>query len=140
MTKRCNFNREWLTDPDFKDWLVEVPDAKRAKCNLCRKDINLAAMGISALKSHAKGDTHKKNVDFAETAKRGQTLINFMKPAATPEATPRASTLDNHVSTKEVARAEALWALNTVKQHYSYSSSAETMDIVKVCINSSRIL
>ena len=86
MTKRCNFNTEWLNNPDYKDWLAELPDAKRAKCNLCRKDINLAAMGKSALKSHAKGATHKKSVDFPEIPKRGQTLINFMKPATIPPA------------------------------------------------------
>lgn len=146
-SKVCKFNRDWLNDPEYKDWLREVPDAKRAKCNLCQKDINLASMGISAVKSHARGDMHKKKM-----ASKGQRLINFTATAAPPQAivaaapqeavaaAPQSTTLDGFVSTKEVARAEALWALNTVKQHYSYNSSGETMDIVKVCINSLRIL
>ena len=36
------FSHNWLSDPEFKMWLVEVPgDNKLARCKHCKKSFNL---------------------------------------------------------------------------------------------------
>ena len=53
----CKFKNSWLQDGAYKLWVCLSPLGKNyAGCKLCSKyDINLAAMGKSALASHAGG-------------------------------------------------------------------------------------
>ena len=61
---KCVFQEQWLQKTEFRRWLASVPGNKRqAKCTLCKKVVDIAAMGESALRSHAKGGKHK---DLAE--------------------------------------------------------------------------
>ena len=64
MSKRIHsestFQKTCLENPKYKLWLALVPsDEKTARCILCKKDINVSAMGVSALESHATGKKHK---------------------------------------------------------------------------------
>ena len=64
MSKRIHsestFQKTWLENPKYKLWLAVVPsDEKTARCILCKKDINVLVMGVSALESHAKAKKHK---------------------------------------------------------------------------------
>ena len=37
------FSHDWLSDPEFKMWLLEVPgDNKLARCKHCKKLFNLS--------------------------------------------------------------------------------------------------
>ena len=54
------FQKTWLENPKYKLWLAVVPsDEKIARCILCKKDINVSVMGVSALEFHAAGKKHK---------------------------------------------------------------------------------
>ena len=44
------FSHDWLPDPEFKMWLVEVPGGnKLARCKHYKKSFNLSNMGHQAL-------------------------------------------------------------------------------------------
>ena len=55
---KCQFNDKWL---DVWPWVRKTADKHTARCAMCLKDIDVAAMGESALKSHAKS---KKTLKF----------------------------------------------------------------------------
>ena len=43
------FLHDWLSDPEFKMWLVEVPGCnKLARCKHCKKSFNLSNIGHQA--------------------------------------------------------------------------------------------
>ena len=57
------FLHDWLLDPEFKMWLVEVPgDNKLARCKHCKKSFSLSNMGRQALVSHGTGQKHQNIV------------------------------------------------------------------------------
>ena len=61
MTKQnsiCHFKDVWLEDPQFSSWISKTSNATKARCKIFMKDIDIANMGVSALKSHATGDRH----------------------------------------------------------------------------------
>ena len=54
------FQPEWLTMPEYDEWLARSTKSKRhAFCKLCKKHIDIGNMGKGALNSHADGGTHK---------------------------------------------------------------------------------
>ena len=60
MPGKCNFNDKWLHLVEYRSWLQKVTEnTHKAYCVLCMKQIDIAAMGESALKSHASGLKHK---------------------------------------------------------------------------------
>lgn len=57
------FQDDWLSDPCFNSWLLEVPrNNKYAKCKLCNKTFELSNMGRRAVSSHMDGRKHQKKV------------------------------------------------------------------------------
>ena len=63
MSKRvrsnASFQETWLDNIKYKIWLAQAPsDKNTARCILCKKDINISIMGVSALESHAAGKRH----------------------------------------------------------------------------------
>lgn len=62
MSRRCKFKEEWKINPEFRDWIGRTDDAQRAYCKICKKAFDVGNMGISAVKSHAKGQGHEGNV------------------------------------------------------------------------------
>jgi len=56
MPGKCVFNKLWLDNTNYKEWILTVDDdPHKAKCSLCMKQIDLARMGESALRVHMKG-------------------------------------------------------------------------------------
>ena len=57
------FSHNWLSDPEFKMWLVEVPgDNRFSRCKHCKKSFNLSNTGRQALVSHGTGQKHQNIV------------------------------------------------------------------------------
>ena len=54
------FNANWLEEDQFKSWLTSAKDGNKARCKLCKKDIELSNMGRQALVSHYSGKKHKE--------------------------------------------------------------------------------
>ena len=60
MKKKTLFNANWLEEDQFKSWLTSAKDGNKARCKLCKKDIELSNMGRQALVSHCSGKKHKE--------------------------------------------------------------------------------
>ena len=59
--KKCHFQNEWLTNEEYSNWVQVVPKSRsRVKCSLCKTEIDISNMGVSALDSHAAGKKHKQ--------------------------------------------------------------------------------
>ena len=59
--KKCHFQNEWLTNEEYSNWVQVVPkNRSRVKCSLCKTEIDISNMGVSALDSHAAGKKHKQ--------------------------------------------------------------------------------
>ena len=56
-------SKDWLTDPDFKNWLADTNGNTAACCEVCDKTFKLSNMGMQALISYASGKSHKKHFD-----------------------------------------------------------------------------
>ena len=79
----CKFNDDWLTDPNWS-WVRKVDgNPFFVKCSLCSKsnakNISLSNMGFEALKSHAKGKKHQKNVNSQQAS---VSISAYLPPAA----------------------------------------------------------
>ena len=46
------FREEWLTNVKYKLWIAKTKEKTVARCTLCKSDISLSNMGISALDDH----------------------------------------------------------------------------------------
>ena len=53
MSDETYFQQDWLTIPQFKDWLSAGKESTKAYCKRCSKTFGLSNMGIQAVKSHA---------------------------------------------------------------------------------------
>ena len=61
MPKITYFNKLWLHDPKYQDWILEDNTTNtKAKCKICHCAIELSNMGTIALDSHIKSNRHKK--------------------------------------------------------------------------------
>ena len=66
---RCIFNKNWLRDEEYSEWLQEVPNDKYAfRCRACAKNLELGCMGKSALSRHTKGSKHSELVKGSDSA------------------------------------------------------------------------
>ena len=63
MKDQTYFSKDWLTDPDFKNWLADTDYNAAACCKVSHKIFKLSNMGKQALTSHASGKSHKKHFD-----------------------------------------------------------------------------
>ena len=53
------FQPEWLTMPEYVEWLARSTKSKnKAFCKLCKKHFDIGNMGKGALNSHTDGETH----------------------------------------------------------------------------------
>lgn len=73
--RQCKFKKEWKEDPQFRDWLGEVSgDVQRAYCKFCKKSFDVGNMGLSALKSHERGQSHVKSCYTNEKGDKNYTF------------------------------------------------------------------
>ena len=63
MEDQTYFLKNYLTDPDFKNWPADTNDNTTAHCKVCHKSFKLSNMRRRALISHASGKSYKKHFD-----------------------------------------------------------------------------
>ena len=55
MKDQTYFLKNWLTDPDFKNWLANTNDNTAARCRVCHKTFKLSNSGrpvVKVIKKH----------------------------------------------------------------------------------------
>ena len=59
-SKQTFFNKMWLTDKKYNNWILEHDTFKtKTKCKKCLSDINLSNKGQAALDYHDRGIKHQ---------------------------------------------------------------------------------
>ena len=82
MKDQTDFSKDWLVDPAFKDWIVNVQETTEARCRICCKTFKLSNMRRQALVSHASGKCHKTDFDRKQM---------FFKPKPARAAKPQST-------------------------------------------------
>ena len=116
------FSYDWLSDPEFKMWLVEVPgDNKLARCKHCKKSFNLSNMGRQALVSHGTGQKHRNIKSISVFTKQKHIKVNTNLSSMSYEVSNKYSIF---AINSETVKAEIRWLLKSVISGYSNNSSA----------------
>lgn len=114
LTKRaCVFKNDFLTDSEFKSWILKDNDVYSAKCKVCKSSFSIKSGGRSDLKRHAATVKHQTNYRAFTSNK---TLDSFSN----------ASTNDYDYS----AICEASIVYHSIMHHHSYLSQDCTIDLI----------
>ena len=110
---RTFFSHDWLSDPEFKMWLVEVlGDNKLVRCKHCKKSFNLSNMGHQALVSYGTGKKHQniiKSISVFTQQKHIKVNTNLSSVPSSnsmKSVTNTQSTFLNFVISSETVKAE----------------------------------
>ena len=78
----CKFNKLWIKNPDFKDWLRPYPESEYyAFCKTCKTDLHLKRIRISTVHKHHKGEKHREIMSITLDKPKSSLLNFFFKPA-----------------------------------------------------------
>ena len=139
------FSSDWLTDPDFVQWLVLVPESTKAKGKLYKKTFSLSNMGCQALTSHASGQKHVKVVNatsvFAKPRKKSKVLTpnaskNLSHAVISNQTQP---TITNYITNSDTKKAEICWVLKCVTSSFSNNSCLKFNDFFCAMFPDSKI-
>ncbi|CAH0563016.1 unnamed protein product [Brassicogethes aeneus] len=137
--RRCYFKTDWLTDPNFNLWVEECKsNSSVIFCKICKKNVDISNMGVSALKSHMKSVKHIKlttainsttNVaQYFQNHQLSNSSLGIEKPSSSenksrvvPEKT--LSLQEKGLISEAVLKSEIIWTINMVLKHYSFNSS-----------------
>ena len=158
------FNQEWLDEtinPLFSSWVKPLEDPNRVLCCFCQWSFALSNMGKQALESHMNSDKHKRNVSgkvpsissyFKKLIAPSKSSVpnsadtDTDRQASCPTATetnriPVApKMLTCYVCKDDILNAEILWALKVIESHFSYNSSRNIVDVLKMMLPDSKIV
>ncbi|XP_058873644.1 uncharacterized protein LOC117967216 isoform X2 [Acipenser ruthenus] len=146
----CRFKEVWKQEPEYRNWLAEVNNCvHRAFCKYCRKSFDVGNMGVSALKSHMRGQGHAKAAAQLEkyepiitsffTFQNKETQSDQRSRTAAPIGRPSGEGMDEGTSTvphasssvssfvlsDRVLEAEIRWAVKVVLSRYSFNSCTD---------------
>nr|KAI8731911.1 hypothetical protein BgiMline_030099 [Biomphalaria glabrata] len=145
---KCYFSNQWLEKIEYKLWLQSDPkNVRNAVCRICKKTFDVSNMGEHALKSHAKGLNHKREVDRIQKVEEGKipVMVDYFttfRKSTSSHASTEPSSLANSPTTSSskkpllatgdsVLTAEVLHCLNLVEKHHSFNSSNSSSDLYK---------
>ena len=150
----CTFQDKWLTDPELSDWTVKVTgQPTKARCVVCKKDIDVSSMGKGAVVSHSSGTGHQKRIKIHLQSISGTLQISFptrgnKNDSSTTSASgsndvPNSSAGPSHqpstASANDVTESEILWALYCVEHHIPYNANEGIKSIFQRMFSDSEI-
>ena len=114
------FNRKWLSDAKFS-WVKQFKgDKHKAMCSVCyNKVIDIERMGESALKSHMKGEKHKRNAGATSSSTQCVLMATFSRKGASSscdqssESGPSCAEANNDEFFCSSATASRRWSVNS---------------------------
>ena len=155
MKDQTYFSKDWLENPDFKNWSASCTNNTQARWKLCQKTFNLSNIGRQALVSHASGKTHKlhdsrvqmffkpatvkQTSTSADSSQSSSTQSSSTQSSNNKETIAEQSTLDLVVRNSETAKAEIIWVLKCVASRYSNNSCHDLQKIFSAMFTNSNI-
>ena len=85
------FRKEWVNNPDFKDWLARCKGSDdKAYCTVCKKEL---CAGKSELMRHHKGKKHMKKMEKWATSNN---ILSEPERVKTPDTLELSTVLDEN--------------------------------------------
>lgn len=146
MPGKCKFNPKWIKNTSIskiEKWLREDPkNPANAICTSCKATFNIEHSGIGAVRKHAAGVGHKAltsdkqtTLPFAtprssSTSGMPSTSRSFDAPGEiTPTSTKAveipAAQMHSYLLSESGTKAEIIWAIDRVMQHFSLRDGEE---------------
>lgn len=135
------FQDSWLSKEEYNLWLEKTSEFI-ARCKLCKRDISVANMGESAIRSHLSTAKHSKLVTELTEARKSLSVLHFLPKSSTSGACASSA---KSISLQEIAiplsviSAEIRWALNSVMSHFSMRSCLNMNTLLKAMFPDSEI-
>ena len=146
MPKQTFFDKTWLKDPAYEDWLKVGSTNTTFKCKVCKeknKEQMLGDIGVEAIKKHMATDGHKNKMKCYQDAiavfQRRKSVNNDavvadndnMQPAPASTSSPTSSSnlIAAYFNATSDTNAEIIWTLNCVVKGYSDRLSNNFVDI-----------
>ena len=138
---KASFQEKWLDNIKYKTWLAQAPsDKNTARCILCKKDINISIMGVSALESHAAGKRYTdllnerkkyKDVFFIPTQSSNANKTTSQKSVGSSSSCTisTSKSIDGFMASRNSIDAEIMWCMGVVKSHHSFNSRSDLKNI-----------
>ncbi|XP_035998777.1 uncharacterized protein LOC118564524 [Fundulus heteroclitus] len=148
---KCKFQQKWLEDAEFGAWLKPVDgNDNEGFYRVCKKKIRLCTMGVNALRSHMKWESHRS----ATRCRQQLTMSSYFSvtdtvtsavatgtstAAAGASSTAGKSDVLRTFGSNATLNAEVLWCLNTAMQHHSYASNEGVSELFQAMFPDSEI-
>ena len=95
------FQKEGLTKDDYKEWMQERTDDKKAYRKMCRKFIDLSNMGQRAFISRMKSKKHSDLVTVRSGTSAQQSIETCFCTSSTSKAVDSTSVTDSYMGSSE---------------------------------------
>lgn len=136
----CVFSAVWLEKEEYKQWIAPAKENKHAfYCKVCKRNVDVRAMGETAVASHAKGKKHSELVKASAPAVPLSDFFHRQESSRKAASTASAGVAVSSFSGSDVLRAEVLWTINTVNKHNSFRSAEENSKLFAVMFPDSAI-
>ena len=143
---KTQLTEKWLTHEKYKSWVRKGLTVYRAKCCVCRREVNVENGVEDALKKHAKGKTHNEKMpkesdgsalritDFLSSTTTSTTTSSATSSSSSPTLFSTSSSSSAFLSSALtpfltggdlVLKAEIKSALRVVKNHDSFNSCSD---------------
>ncbi|KAI4454218.1 hypothetical protein MML48_10g00020464 [Holotrichia oblita] len=76
-TRNCQFNKDWLENPNYNKWLANDKDVNMARCTMCKITFNVKYDGVKAVKSHSGTARH---LNLEKASKMCDIMTKFLLP------------------------------------------------------------
>ena len=135
----CSFQDELLSDDRFRAWVGKTGNKKEACCVVSKRNIDISAMGSSALHSHVSGKKYKELMTAHSTC--GSINLFFNKPCSsgTTKAQHKTGTVNEMLTKNDVTNAEIMWCLKVVDGHFSCNSCSDLANLFQCVFTNSKI-
>ncbi|KAI4457230.1 hat family dimerization domaincontaining protein-related [Holotrichia oblita] len=82
-TRNCQFNKDWLENPNYNKWLANDKDVNMARCTMCKITFNVKYDGVKAVKSHSGTARH---LNLEKASKMCDVMTKFFAPKDSKES------------------------------------------------------
>ena len=104
----CSFQDEWLSDDSFRAWVGKTGNKKEARCVVCKRNIDISAMGSSALHSHASGKNHKELMTAHSKCGYIDLFLNKPCSSSTTKAQHKTETVKEILTKNDISNAKIM--------------------------------
>ena len=134
----CSFQDEWLSDDCFRAWIPKIGNKKEACSVACKRNIDISAMGSSALHCHAFSKTRKELMTPHSKCGSINLFFNKLCASGTTKVQHNTSTVKELLTKDDFSNVEVM-CLKVVDGYFSYNCCSDLADLFQCMFADSEI-